>query len=572
MKASFLLNRRKELGLSQNDIADKLNYSPQMVSFWESGKNVPSFSIWSQYASLLQIDLEGFLFDKVQKNNDYCELKKFDSVSFSKNLKRLRTLNGLTQSELAKKLGVNNKTVSSWERNSPSLTIDQFKLLVELFNCSIDNLYFSDIQSKATIVDNKNKRTLRVVIPLALVVFISGGAVMTTLLLNNKKSSISAPTYKYDDTNHWLEDVNGNITGSESHSFDSWVSKNKTCVIDGEMTHKCTVCGYTKTTVIEATGHVADDTGWHFNDEYHYHICKVDNVIFDKTLHEYGDGFYALDGKSVIYKCTVCEHSKTEPIDDCIINRETYNFGIYPQSRVTDESLIVTLNGLTEKESNGYYLYNNNYYCKGTVKTCYASNHSYEKFNDGQYYSNGEEYWFNVDPITWKILEKADDYYLLFADSILDVKPYSTGLNNYKDSSIREWLNNEFYSLAFFNNPNKVLISEVDNSLKSTKSDANTYVCENTFDRVFLPSMEELTRLEFDLQYSGELNATLSDYARINEAWIRDGEYKIDYYSRSPAEDASNSVKCVLYNGNIGKLGIYDDLFFGVRPMMKVAR
>ena len=90
MNPKFLLERRKQLGISQTDIADILGYSPQMVSIWESGKSVPNIQIWSKYASILQIDLEGFISDKIRKNNDNCDQLSFDGDKFAKNIKRLR--------------------------------------------------------------------------------------------------------------------------------------------------------------------------------------------------------------------------------------------------------------------------------------------------------------------------------------------------------------------------------------------------------------------------------------------------------------------------------------------------
>ena len=79
MNSEFLLNRRKELGLSQNQVAEKLGYSTQLISLWESGKGYPNLSIWGDYASLLQVDLEGFLLDNVQKLNDKCDVHRFDA-------------------------------------------------------------------------------------------------------------------------------------------------------------------------------------------------------------------------------------------------------------------------------------------------------------------------------------------------------------------------------------------------------------------------------------------------------------------------------------------------------------
>lgn len=60
-RGSFLIKQRNKVGLTQADIADKLGYSSQLVSLWEKDKAVPDLSIISQYASILGIDLKGFI-------------------------------------------------------------------------------------------------------------------------------------------------------------------------------------------------------------------------------------------------------------------------------------------------------------------------------------------------------------------------------------------------------------------------------------------------------------------------------------------------------------------------------
>ena len=99
MNSDFLVQRRKDLGISQNQVAERLRYSPQLISIWESGKGLPGMPIWGEYASLLEIDLEGFLYSKIQKLNDNCDSTHFDGKKFAKKIKRLRLDNDLTQKE-----------------------------------------------------------------------------------------------------------------------------------------------------------------------------------------------------------------------------------------------------------------------------------------------------------------------------------------------------------------------------------------------------------------------------------------------------------------------------------------
>lgn len=64
---NYLAYLRIKNGLSQNEVADKLGYTIQSISQWENGKSFPSLAIWNKYASILKVDLNGFLLEKEQK-------------------------------------------------------------------------------------------------------------------------------------------------------------------------------------------------------------------------------------------------------------------------------------------------------------------------------------------------------------------------------------------------------------------------------------------------------------------------------------------------------------------------
>lgn len=62
-------------------------------------------------------------------------------MSFSNNLKGLRDLTGLTQAELAEKLGVSQGVVSFWEigRNLPEAS--KLPELARILGCTVDDLF-----------------------------------------------------------------------------------------------------------------------------------------------------------------------------------------------------------------------------------------------------------------------------------------------------------------------------------------------------------------------------------------------------------------------------------------------
>ena len=53
----IIVRRRKELGLTQQELADKLFVSDKVISKWETGKSVPDTSILVELANVLGISL-----------------------------------------------------------------------------------------------------------------------------------------------------------------------------------------------------------------------------------------------------------------------------------------------------------------------------------------------------------------------------------------------------------------------------------------------------------------------------------------------------------------------------------
>jgi transcriptional regulator with XRE-family HTH domain len=81
-------------------------------------------------------------------------------MSIGTNISELRRAKGLTQQQLAEKLGVSGQSVSKWENDVCAPDVGQFPLLAELFGVSIDRLYgfrLSDGEEVRTLVDKADR-------------------------------------------------------------------------------------------------------------------------------------------------------------------------------------------------------------------------------------------------------------------------------------------------------------------------------------------------------------------------------------------------------------------------------
>lgn len=193
------------------------------------------------------------------------------------------------------------------------------------------------------------------------------------------------------------------------------------------------------------------------------------NASYTFTMPEYDVTYYA-------------EFTNVKPV----LKGDTYTFGTYPQSKVTDSALLTSLNSAS-----------------GTLPTS--------------------------------------------ARTIGGSTVYS---NNYKESHIRSWLNDNFYNTAF-NTEEKARIqtTTVDNSVASTGYFINPYAFANTIDKVFLLSYAEATNAAYGFSANASRQLAPSAYAKaqgvytntngFNSWWLRSPRNSIDYGTRYVSSDGN---------------------------------
>lgn len=263
------------------------------------------------------------------------------------------------------------------------------------------------------------------------------------------------------------------------------------------------------------------------------------------------------------------------------LTNKTATYGMYPKTHVVKQSLINNLNSIDEPESNGWYLYENEYYAK-VVATPYkwsAAPEYVPEFDDGTEIYEGETYWFKVEPIEWLIRRNSysDGGYYLLSKYSLDARAFHSSnesrvidektvyANNYQYSDIRAWLNGEFYSKAFSLDASCVCDVTIDNSKSTTNNNKGSYYCENTKDHVFLPSYKEVSTYDYGFSGDDSRRAITTDYSRaIGVCYMKDdnvsgGYYKFhaEYWTRSPDNSTfggNTLVSAVQQGGFIGNM------------------
>ena len=127
--------------ISQNKLAIKMGINPSTISHWANKSRDPSAS------AIINI-LDGLKQINPEAAKDFVKLYLNESIEDEaakenkSKLELLRQKAGLTRWQVAEALGVNLNTVKGWEAGygEPQLTIAQTKILVDILQCSLDEL------------------------------------------------------------------------------------------------------------------------------------------------------------------------------------------------------------------------------------------------------------------------------------------------------------------------------------------------------------------------------------------------------------------------------------------------
>lgn len=316
-------------------------------------------------------------------------------------------------------------------------------------------------------------------------------------------------------------------------------------------------------------------------------------------------GAFAVSSKVATNKASL---SGDENLGDII------EFGSYPQTKVTDETILLALNNLTLNwKSYGYYsgtggvvgadkehygsmtsgdwmkyadvTYNGNKY-RAVTFSVYRPSHTIYKPNTevttsgnneqarNDYYIN-TVYWFKYEPIKWRVLNPETG--LVVSEKLLDSQPfnnteylndgvyYSDALfknyaNDYATSSIRKWLNDDFYNTAFARNEKSQIVKTKLDDVSAT-------------DNVFLLSIDDVTKEAYGFSSTiatndGSRRAYATDYSNcqgLDTAAKYTSNWNTFWWLRS-SSSMSMSARAVDGNGNASLGQNVDTTFYGTRP------
>lgn len=300
-------------------------------------------------------------------------------------------------------------------------------------------------------------------------------------------------------------------------------------------------------------------------------------------------------------------------------------FGEYPQTKVTDESLIDNLNQKAQPWENwtsydyhsgdGKYgsmtsgdwmrytdvVYGGTKYRGVRFTQCrphYVFQGSPTSYTENTYRVN-TTYWFKYEPLKWRVLDVTTG--LVMCETIIDSQPYSNTVyynaeaasetfayfnnknfdnyaNDYETSSIRLWLNSDFYSAAFSAaEQNDIMTTALNNDGYYTLTGAGDYKSldsKATNDKIFLLSYDQATNPAYGFSAHADTDgvsrrAQGTDYAECQGLWVSDNYNKGNSYwlLRTPG-DKSSSACYVNVDGYVSCTYSVSYSVYGVRPAM----
>ncbi|MEO6191592.1 MAG: helix-turn-helix transcriptional regulator [Thermoanaerobaculia bacterium] len=114
-----LKKRRLDLGLRQKDVAEKLGANPKTYEYWEQEKYEPEFRFLPAILSYLGYD------------------PRPEPKTLAERIQATRHRQGISQRELARRLGLDPSTITAWEAGTVEKPYPRFTRLFEEYVKSV---------------------------------------------------------------------------------------------------------------------------------------------------------------------------------------------------------------------------------------------------------------------------------------------------------------------------------------------------------------------------------------------------------------------------------------------------
>lgn len=142
---------RKNAGLTQKELAQKMGLSFQSIAQWENDLRKPKIETLKKIAAALECPLDTFTADDLSEEIPSPEL-------ISKKIHDCRTAAGLTQQELAEKIGLDGATIGKYERGILRPKSETLKKIADVLGIGFLDLFTSSNHENFSIAQERHRK------------------------------------------------------------------------------------------------------------------------------------------------------------------------------------------------------------------------------------------------------------------------------------------------------------------------------------------------------------------------------------------------------------------------------
>lgn len=210
--------------------------------------------------------------------------------------------------------------------------------------------------------------------------------------------------------------------------------------------------------------------------------------------------------------------------------KQTICFGEYPQTKVSDKTVMDNLEKLSPDGDSSVRFNGNCYYMKE---------------------NNGSKEWFLYEPVEWIVLDSTNGGTFVLSKKILDSCGLSKSWDDtaWDDSIARKWLNTTFYKRAFTVEEQKCIYTT--NVINDRGDD--------TRDKIYYPTAEDLRNAKYGFNSADDRTVECTEFSGANT-----------YLTRTTSSIIGLGVVCGVYSWNGYMCDVPIDAWWGARPCMKI--
>ena len=133
-------NLRERKGLTQQELAVRVDVAQATVANWESGRREPDINILIRIAKLFNVTLDELVMKELTP----------PIPMYARNLAYLRRKHGMTQADVANLLGVSKATSCKYENGDVEPNVEQLIKLADFFGVTMDQIVKQDLSQEVS--------------------------------------------------------------------------------------------------------------------------------------------------------------------------------------------------------------------------------------------------------------------------------------------------------------------------------------------------------------------------------------------------------------------------------------